>query len=106
MSDDEVEKLKAKQKQLEDQYRSTLTALDVEEEYALTKIKRARSTPRKQKHLKAIYEAHQGGLLKIKEIKVTCAKMITGLNMNPTCRVLIGHISMLPLFDNVVKYII
>ena len=46
MSGGEVEKLKEKQKQLEDQYRSTLTALDVEEEYALAKIKRARSTPR------------------------------------------------------------
>ena len=91
MSDDQVGELKAKQKQLEEQYRSALIALGVEEQYALGRIKSARSTPREQKQMKAIYEAHQGGLLKIKEIKVTCAKMITGLNMNPTCRVLIGH---------------
>ena len=106
MSQDKVRELKAKQKHLEEQYRSALIELGVEEKYALDRIKSARSTPREQKQMKAIYEAHQGGLLKIKEIKVTCAKMITGLNMNPTCRVLIGHISMLPLFDNVVKYII
>ena len=46
MCDVEVGKLKAKQKQLEEQYRSTLIALGVEEQYALGLIKSARSTPR------------------------------------------------------------
>ena len=93
MSQDEVRELKKKQKHLEEQYRSSVIALDFEEKYALAKIKSARSTPRKHKHLKAIYEAHQGGLLKIEEIKVTCAQMITGLNMNPTPELQLGTIS-------------
>ena len=86
-------KLKAKQEELEEQYRSSVVALEIEEKHALAKIKRARSTPRKHKHLKAIYEAHQEGLLKLQEIKVTCAKMITGLNMNPTPELQLGTIS-------------
>ena len=61
-----------------------MIALDFEEKDALAKIKRARSTPRKHELLKAVYEAHQEGLSKLQEIKVTCAKAITGLNMNPT----------------------
>ena len=93
MSDDQVGELKAKQKQLEEQYRSALIALGVEEQYALDRIKSARSTPRKQNQLKAIYEAHQEGWLKIEEIKVTCAKMITGLNMNPTPEFYLGTTS-------------
>ena len=86
MSDGVIGNLKAKQKELEEQYRSTMFALDFEEKYALAIIKSARSTPRKQKHLKAIYEAHQEGLLKSQEIKVTCAKIITSLNLNPTLK--------------------
>ena len=78
MSQDKVVELKAKQEELEEQYRSSVIALDFEEKYALAKIKSARSTtPRKNKHLKAIYKTHQEGLLKTQEIKVTCAKIIT-----------------------------
>ena len=84
MSNNQVGKLKAKQRQLEEQYRSTILQLDFEEKHALAKIKRARSTPRKNELLKAVYEAHQEGLSKLQEIKVTCAKAITGLHMNPT----------------------
>ena len=86
MSDVEVGKLKAKQKQLEDQYRSTLIALGVEEQYALDTIKSARSTPREQKRLKAIYEAHHEGLSKLLEIKVTYTKIISSLNLDPTLK--------------------
>ena len=87
MSADKVGQLKEKQKELEEQYRSALIALGVEEEYALNKIKIARSTPHKHKQLKAIYEAHQEGLLKLQEIKVTCAKIVTSLNLHPTLKI-------------------
>ena len=84
MSNEQFGKLKEKQTELEEQYRSSVIALEIEEKHALANIKSARSTLPKNKHLKPIYEAHQEGLSKLQEIKVTCAKAITGLHMNPT----------------------